>query len=59
VVKINGWLIQDPTPLTEDIECIGKDLGRFLAKFVITTSKLSAESISSTVVELRLATSVW
>ena len=47
VVTIDDWLTQEPAPLSEDVERIAKDLGRFLGEFVITTSKPSVEELSS------------
>ena len=46
VVTIDDWLTQEPAPLPEDVEHIAKDLGRFLAEFVIATSKPSVELLS-------------
>ena len=40
VVTIDNWLTQEPAPLTEDVERIAKDLGRFLGEFVIATCNL-------------------
>jgi len=46
VVTIDDWLTQEPAPLPEDVERIGKDLGRFLGEFVIATTKPNAELLS-------------
>jgi len=46
VVTIDDWLTQEPAPLSEDVEHIAKDLGRFLGEFVIATSKPSEELLS-------------
>lgn len=43
VVTVDNWLIQDPPPNPEDVERIAKDLGRFLAEFVIATSEPDVE----------------
>ena len=43
VVTIDDWLTREPPPPLEDVERIAKDLGRFLAEFVIATSKPSIE----------------
>ena len=43
VVKIDDWLTQEPAPNPKDVERIAKDLGRFLAEFVIATSEPNIE----------------
>ena len=43
VITIDDWLTQEPPPPLEEVECIAKDLGCFLAEFVIATSKPSIE----------------
>ena len=46
IVKIDNWLTQDPPPNTEDVERIAKDLGRFIADFVIATIEPDVELLS-------------
>ena len=46
VVTIDDWLTQEPAPLTEDVERIAKDLGRFLGEFVIATNNPNSEILS-------------
>ena len=46
VIAIDDWLSQEPAPEPEDVERIAKDLGRFLAEFVIATSAPNAELLS-------------
>jgi Phosphotransferase enzyme family len=46
IVQVDDWLTREPAPNPEDIERIAKDLGRFLAEFVITTSEPSVELLA-------------
>jgi hypothetical protein len=46
IVKIDDWLTQEPAPDYEDIERIAKDLGRFLAEFVVGTSEPNIDLLS-------------
>jgi hypothetical protein len=46
VITIDDWLSQEPAPEPEDIESIAKDLGSFLADFVIATNNPSPELLS-------------
>jgi hypothetical protein len=46
VMAIDDWLSQEPAPEPEVVERMAKDLGSFLAEFVIATSEPNAELLS-------------
>jgi hypothetical protein len=43
---MDDWLTQEPAPEHEDVEHIAKDLGRFLAEFVVLTREPNIELLS-------------
>ncbi|KAF9244441.1 kinase-like domain-containing protein [Melanogaster broomeanus] len=45
-VTLDAWLAQEPAPQAEEVARIAKDLGQFLAEFVLATSEPNAEILA-------------